>query len=74
MYININTGTGTNACYLEKIENVECFDDPKTEDKNKHVIINTEWGAFGNSGTLDLIRTSFDRDVDVNSINPGKQM
>ncbi len=46
------------------------------EDKGgpKHVVINTEWGAFGNQGELDFILTKWDREVDKNSINPGKQI
>ncbi|KAJ8928392.1 hypothetical protein NQ314_019057 [Rhamnusium bicolor] len=38
-----------------------------------NVSINTEWGAFGDDGSLDFIRTEYDEDVDKNSINPGKQ-
>ncbi len=38
------------------------------------VIINTEWAAFGNDGVLDFIRTEFDRSIDTNSINSGKQL
>ena len=38
------------------------------------VIINTEWGAFGDNGCLDFIRTEYDRELDTYSINPGKQM
>ena len=38
-------GTGTNACYLEDIERVDTWDGDKGDPK--HVIINTEWGAFG---------------------------
>ena len=38
------------------------------------VIINTEWGAFGNGGALNFLRTDVDRDIDESSINPGKQM
>ncbi len=39
----------------------------------KHVIINTEWGAFGDQGELDFIRTKWDEAVDEGSLNPGKQ-
>lgn len=35
--------------------------------------INMEWGAFGDSGCLDDIRTEFDLAVDELSLNPGKQ-
>ena len=38
------------------------------------VLINTEWGAFGDNGCLDFIRTEYDRELDTYSINPGKQM
>uniref|UniRef100_A0A671L3R3 Phosphotransferase n=1 Tax=Sinocyclocheilus anshuiensis TaxID=1608454 RepID=A0A671L3R3_9TELE len=36
--------------------------------------INTEWGAFGDDGVLDDFITSFDREIDAASINPGKQL
>lgn len=35
--------------------------------------VNMEWGAFGDSGCLDDIRTEFDLAVDELSLNPGKQ-
>lgn len=38
------------------------------------VIINTEWGAFGDNGCLDFVRTEYDRELDTFSINPGKQL
>ena len=38
------------------------------------VLINTEWGAFGDNGCLDFIRTEYDRELDTYSINPGKQL
>uniref|UniRef100_A0A1B0C9I6 Phosphotransferase n=2 Tax=Lutzomyia longipalpis TaxID=7200 RepID=A0A1B0C9I6_LUTLO len=70
--IGLIVGTGSNACYVEKVENAEMFDVP--ENKKPHVIINTEWGAFGDNGALDFVRTEFDRDIDENSINPGSQL
>ncbi|XP_023938418.1 hexokinase type 2 isoform X3 [Bicyclus anynana] len=69
--IGLIVGTGSNACYVEKTENCELFDG---EPGKPELLINTEWGAFGDDGTLDFVRTEFDRDVDVNSINPGKQI
>lgn len=65
-------GTGTNACYMESLNNV-----PKwTGDCNdpREVIINTEWGAFGDNGSWNHLRTAFDEKVDKESINPGMQM
>ena len=38
------------------------------------VIINTEWGAFGDDGALDFIKTEYDRKVDRHSINHGRQV
>ncbi|EJW73018.1 hypothetical protein WUBG_16074 [Wuchereria bancrofti] len=38
------------------------------------MIINIEWGAFGDNGCIDFLRTEFDRDVDGGSINPGKHL
>jgi len=38
------------------------------------VVINTEWGAFGNTGSLDIIRLSYDFQLDQESLNPGKQV
>ena len=40
----------------------------------EHMVINTEWGAFGDNGELDFVRTKWDRNVDENSVNPGKQI
>lgn len=36
--------------------------------------VNMEWGAFGDDGTLDDLRTEFDREIDAGSLNPGKQL
>jgi len=38
------------------------------------VIINTEWGAFGNSKALNFITTEYDTNVDKISINLGDQI
>lgn len=57
---------------MEKIENVGTWDGPT--DEPRHVIINTEWGAFGSDGALDFLRTSHDKQLDADSINPGLQM
>ncbi|XP_055838673.1 hexokinase type 2-like [Episyrphus balteatus] len=69
--IGVIIGTGCNACYLERVENVDLYDGPS--DKS-HVIINTEFGAFGESGMLDFVRSEYDRFVDQASMNPGRQI
>lgn len=70
-YIGLIVGTGSNACYVEKVKRAEMFDG---ETEKPYVIINTEWGAFGDDGILDLFRTNHDLTIDQNSINPGKQI
>lgn len=69
--IGLIIGTGCNACYVEKVENAELFDGDKSK---PNVIINTEWGAFGDDGKLKNIRTKFDKRVDDESLNPGRQL
>lgn len=70
--IGLILGTGTNACYIEKLENVGLWDGDN--DEPRQVMINTEWGAFGDDGALDFIITDYDKHVDKHSINPGKQI
>lgn len=72
--IGLIVGTGSNACYVEKTSNVECAIPGNYSPKKPHMLINTEWGAFGEQGTLDFVLTEFDRSIDENSINPGKQL
>ena len=51
--IGMILGTGTNACYLEDVKNVGTWDGVKDDqDLPQHVIINTEWGAFGEKVSL----------------------
>ena len=71
--IGLIIGTGTNACYLEKIDDIETVSDV-SKDGPTDMIINTEWGAFGDKKELDFIRTKWDAAVDAGSLNPGKQV
>ncbi|XP_027462466.1 hexokinase-3 [Zalophus californianus] len=66
--VGLIVGTGTNACYMEELQNVAAV-----PGDSGHMCINMEWGAFGDDGSLDLLRTCFDANVDQASINPGKQ-
>lgn len=70
--IGLIIGTGTNACYLEDMDKVGLWDGD--QDAPRHMVVNTEWGAFGNDNELDFIVTKWDRNVDALSINPGKQI
>jgi len=77
--IGIIIGTGTNACYMEDIDAIEKLEQdgsttvPQLNGHTK-MCINTEWGGFGENGSLDDIRTDCDNMVDVNSINPGQML
>ncbi|XP_037543707.1 hexokinase-2-like [Nematolebias whitei] len=64
--IGIIIGTGTNACYMEDMKNVE-----RVEGEDGKMCINTEWGGFGDDNSLDDIWTKYDKEVDEASINPG---
>uniref|UniRef100_A0A8C8XSX9 Hexokinase-3 n=2 Tax=Panthera leo TaxID=9689 RepID=A0A8C8XSX9_PANLE len=66
--VGLIVGTGTNACYMEELRNVA-----SVAGDSGHMCINMEWGAFGDDGSLGLLRTCFDANVDQASINPGKQ-
>lgn len=72
--IGLIVGTGSNACYVERTKNVECAIPGNYAPEKPYMLINTEWGAFGERGTLDFVLTEFDRSIDENSINPGKQL
>lgn len=69
--IGLIIGTGTNACYMERLDAVEKWTGDR--DEPQQVIINIEWGAFGDAGHMDSIRTDFDKEIDQHSLNPGKQ-
>lgn len=70
--VGLIVGTGTNACYMETIENVELYNEDIT-DVNQ-VVVNTELGAFGDNNVLNFARTRWDHTVDQLSAEPGKQI
>uniref|UniRef100_A0A673A365 Hexokinase-2 n=1 Tax=Sphaeramia orbicularis TaxID=375764 RepID=A0A673A365_9TELE len=67
--IGLIVGTGTNACYMEQMRNLELQDGDEGR-----MCVNTEWGAFGDDGALEDLRTDIDREIDAGSLNPGKQL
>ncbi|KAK7164110.1 hypothetical protein R3I94_002740 [Phoxinus phoxinus] len=67
--IGLIVGTGTNACYMEEMRHLELVDGDEGR-----MCVNMEWGAFGDDGSLDDLRTEFDREIDAGSLNPGKQL
>lgn len=82
--VGLIVGTGTNACYMENVDEVHCMHpegnnrqptiyDDIWRHKQQTTVVNTEWGAFGDNGILDFVRTNWDHEIDVNSVNAGKQ-
>uniref|UniRef100_A0A3P8RXX0 Hexokinase-2 n=1 Tax=Amphiprion percula TaxID=161767 RepID=A0A3P8RXX0_AMPPE len=67
--IGLIVGTGTNACYMEQMRNLEVLDGDEGR-----MCVNTEWGAFGDDGALEDLRNDIDREIDAGSLNPGKQL
>jgi hexokinase len=61
--LGVILGTGTNACYLEKLSNIQKLGIP---DHEGHMIVNMEWGNFDR-----LRRTCYDKQLDAASVNPG---
>uniref|UniRef100_A0A9L0TCD9 Hexokinase-2 n=1 Tax=Equus caballus TaxID=9796 RepID=A0A9L0TCD9_HORSE len=67
--IGLIVGMGSNACYMEEMRYIDTV-----EGDEGRMCINMEWGAFGDDGTLDDIRTEFDQEIDMGSLNPGQQL
>jgi len=72
--VGVIIGTGTNACYIEKIENIKKLSADSTDDV---MVVNLESGNFGSRpdriGT-DLPLTKWDRIVNEESVNPDYQI
>ncbi|XKL62282.1 hypothetical protein PGB90_002115 [Kerria lacca] len=71
--IGLIVGTGCNACYTERIENVKNTDAPIDQSK-PFMIINCESGNFGADGVLDDILTEFDKTLDSASSHKREQI
>jgi hexokinase len=63
-------GTGTNAAYVEKMENIDRSGLSPKSSKDKLMVINTEWGSFDDD-MLVLPTTTYDDTVDQESSDPG---
>ena len=70
-HVGLILGTGTNACYMEKTSAISKYTGDRS--KQPEVIVNTEWGAFGDDGVIRTWITEFDEEVEKHVINPGKQ-
>lgn len=69
-YMGVILGTGSNAAYVERIENIPKWKGPPPS--TGEMIINMEWGAWGQDGII-LPTTEYDQKVDRASPNPQKQ-
>jgi len=68
--IGLILGTGSNAAYLEDAEKVLNWHGKRPNDV-KEVIIDPEFGAFGDNHCIDFIKTEFDKELDNDSLLPG---
>ncbi|KRY16950.1 Hexokinase type 2 [Trichinella patagoniensis] len=69
--LGVIVATGTNASYMEDVKKI-----PKLKDVDfpyEKMIIDTEWGGFGDGGEAEFIKTQYDRIVDERSVHPGVQ-
>lgn len=70
-HIGLILGTGTNACYMESLDATPKFSGDRA--RYSKVIINTEWGAFGDDGQLNAYLNDYDRALDKLVVNTGQQ-
>ena len=68
--IGLILGTGSNAAYLEDAEKVLNWHGKRPNDV-KEVIIDPEFGAFGDNNCIDFIKTEIDKELDLDSLLPG---
>ncbi|KAH8385915.1 hypothetical protein KR200_006319, partial [Drosophila serrata] len=67
--IGLIMGSIANSCYVERLDKCEMYQGE--EDPKGVMIINSDWAHFGDGGQLDFLRNEFDKQMDVESINPG---
>ncbi|ESO92176.1 hypothetical protein LOTGIDRAFT_233221 [Lottia gigantea] len=63
--IGVILGTGSNAAFVEHLENIEKYGGDFKEPKQ--VLVNVEWGCMGDSGCLDFYKTEFEKEIDQHS-------
>lgn len=66
-------GTGTNGAYLEKLSNIKKPIIGDYDSASGEMVVNTEWGSFDNQLNI-LPNTTWDEQLDKESVNPGIQM
>ena len=68
--VGVILGSGTNAAYMERVSNISKF---HSEIASPLMIVNMEWGALGAKDPSVLPCSCLDEEIDLHSINPGKQ-
>ena len=67
--IGLILGTGCNGAYLEDASKITNWQQGN-KGKAKEVIIDPEFGAFGDNGCIDFVKTEADEELDLNSLLP----
>jgi hexokinase len=70
--IGVILGTGTNAAYLESARSITKLGSLASD--TGEMVINTEWGAFGDGKPEYLPLTDVDLRIDRETVNPGRQL
>lgn len=58
---------GTNSCFMAEASLVE------TIEASGRMCVSTEWGCFGDDGSLNDVVTPYDQHVDEESSKPGER-
>lgn len=61
------TDQGTNSCFMAEASLVE------TIEASGRMCVSTEWGCFGDDGSLNDVVTPYDQHVDEESSKPGER-
>ncbi|KAI8967828.1 hypothetical protein BDF20DRAFT_216453 [Mycotypha africana] len=69
--IACTVSTGTNAAYWEKTSDIVKLPPKPSANPDEEMIINTEWGSFGDTKSETLPHTFYDIRVNRQSVNPG---
>ncbi|CDW58947.1 hexokinase type II, variant [Trichuris trichiura] len=69
--LGVIVATGTNASYLEDFKKIVKLKGVQYD--YEKMIVDTEWGGFGDRGEAEFIKTQYDRIVDARSVHPGVQ-
>ncbi|PJF18173.1 Phosphotransferase [Paramicrosporidium saccamoebae] len=72
--ISVLLGTGTNAAFIAPLSLVKKLAAHPTIQSHKEMIINTEWGAFGDGNGDLLPLLPLDKKIDSETVNPGAQI